>query len=141
MLLESMQWSGQHEWSTQPRGLWVSGDAVSGYSKALRGPEFVVVYNSGHMVPLYHPAPALDLITRFLTNATMVDVELPSFDFGFKGDRERAQRLNAILCFSLTMGTCLFYFILFGEACMDSLKACCGRRATIPSGQFVTSDD
>jgi len=84
MYLNQMDWNGSDGWPTAPRGLWVSPDSleqtesVAGYSKEHLGLSFVVVYNSGHLVPFSVPAPALDLITRFLQNKSFSDYELPT---------------------------------------------------------------
>jgi hypothetical protein len=59
------------------------GDDAAGYSKRHKGLEFVVVYNSGHLVPYNQPVNALDLITRVLKNESFADHKLPSFDFGY----------------------------------------------------------
>jgi hypothetical protein len=83
MLLNSMEWSGVSEWTKAPRSLWVVGDDAAGYSKKHKGLEFVVVYNSGHLVPYNQPVNALDLITRVLKNENFGDHKLPSFDFGY----------------------------------------------------------
>jgi hypothetical protein len=83
MLLNSMEWSGASEWIKAPRSLWVVGDDAAGYSKRHKGLEFVVVYNSGHLVPYNQPVNALDLITRVLKNENFGDHKLPSFDFGY----------------------------------------------------------
>jgi carboxypeptidase C (cathepsin A) len=81
MLLNDMDWSGAAGWKTAPRGLWVTNhQQVSGYAKFHQGLGFVVVYNSGHMVPTNQPAAALDLITRFLSNQSFMDYELPSWN-------------------------------------------------------------
>jgi hypothetical protein len=83
MLLNSMEWSGASEWTKAQRSLWVVGDAAAGYSKRHKSLEFVVVYNSGHLVPYNQPVNALDLITRVLKNEHFGDHKLPSFDFGY----------------------------------------------------------
>jgi hypothetical protein len=108
-LLNDMQWSGADEWYATERGLWTVNNEPSRYAKSLKGLDFVVVYNSGHLVPvsriLYmrnftskkwyisqqfrfpllsqynQPLNALDLITRFLKHDNFSDFELPSFDF------------------------------------------------------------
>ena len=79
MLLDSMKWSGEATWKTAGRGLWMVKDQVAGYTKSHKGLDFVVVYNSGHLVPYNVPIPALDLVTRFVTNGTFLDIPLPSF--------------------------------------------------------------
>ena len=79
MLLDGMEWSGADEWKTATRGLWMVNGEVAGYTKSHEGLDFVVVYNSGHLVPQNLPIPALDLITRFVTNEEFSDIRLPSF--------------------------------------------------------------
>ena len=83
MALNSMDWTGAKQWTKAPRGLWVVGDQSAGYSKKHLGLEFVVVYNSGHILPYNQPVHALDLVTRFLQNKSFSDHALPSFDFGY----------------------------------------------------------
>jgi hypothetical protein len=83
MLLNSMEWSGASEWTKAARSLWVVGDDAAGYSKRHKGLEFLVVYNSGHLVPYNQPVNALDLITRVLKKENFADYKLPSFDFGY----------------------------------------------------------
>lgn len=51
MLLNGMDWRGRKDWPTAPRGLWVVDGEPAGYAKSLNGLDFVVVYNSGHLVP------------------------------------------------------------------------------------------
>jgi len=83
MLLDSMQWKGQEGWPSAPRGLWTVNDdqQVAGYTKEHENLSFVVVYNSGHLVPFNQPLAALDLVTRFTLGKTFADYELPSFEF------------------------------------------------------------
>ena len=84
-LLNNMKWTGADQWPTVKRGLWVvDGEVPAGYSKSHRGLDFVVIYNSGHLVPFNQPRNALDLFTRFLENRTFSDHNLPDFDYGFK---------------------------------------------------------
>ena len=52
---------------------------VAGYSKRLGGLEFVVVLNSGHLVPFNQPVVALNLIARFVQGKSFSDMSLPSF--------------------------------------------------------------
>ena len=79
MVLDKMEWNGQDEWRTAERGLWMVNDEVAGFSKALDGLQFVVVYNAGHLLPNSNPKQALDLITRFVTDHQFLDIPLPSF--------------------------------------------------------------
>jgi Serine carboxypeptidase len=87
MLLNGMHWGGENEWFTKPRGLWVNpknAEMPAGYAKSFKGLDFVVVYNSGHLVPFNQPENALDLISRFIRNETFYDYPLPDFDFYHK---------------------------------------------------------
>jgi hypothetical protein len=95
MLLNGMDWSGAKQWTKAPRGLWVVGNQSAGYSKRHLGLEFVVVYNSGHLVPYNQPVHALDLVTRFLQNKSFADHALPSFDFGYPAtDKAGGQKVK-----------------------------------------------
>ena len=82
VLLDNMDWSGATDWKNPHktrRGLWVVDNMPAGYSKPLKNLNFVVVYNSGHLVPYNQPKAALDLVTRYLTGTSFVDHELPVF--------------------------------------------------------------
>jgi len=89
MVLNEMDWNGKEVWLTANRGLWMVNDDVAGFSKTLDGLHFVIVYNSGHLLPNSSPQQALDLITRFTTNQSFLDVPLPRFDL----TKERAASL------------------------------------------------
>ena len=54
-------------------------DTVAGYVKQHSNLTFLVVKNSGHLVPLNKPAQALNLIERYLQDSSFLDIELPSF--------------------------------------------------------------
>jgi hypothetical protein len=84
LLLNSMNWTGASVWPGVKRGLWVVDEYPAGYAKSHLGLDFVVVYNSGHLVPFNQPRNALDLFTRFLVHRTFADYDLPAFDFGSK---------------------------------------------------------
>jgi carboxypeptidase C (cathepsin A) len=97
MALNSMNWSGAKQWTKAPRGLWVVEDQSAGYSKSHLGLEFVVVYNSGHLVPYNQPVHAFDLVTRFLQNKSFADHALPSFDFGYTAtDKAGEQKVPSV---------------------------------------------
>ena len=83
MLLDSMEWKGQGGWPLAPRGLWTVNDdtQVAGYTKEHENLFFVVVYNSGHLVPFNQPLAALDLVNRFIQGKSFADYKLPSFTF------------------------------------------------------------
>jgi carboxypeptidase C (cathepsin A) len=78
-LLNDMKWKGADQWFSTPRGLWTYEGKPAGYIKALQNLQFLVLYNSGHLAPYNIPEHALDLISRFLTNTTFYDYELPNF--------------------------------------------------------------
>ena len=83
MLLDGMEWHGRDGWPSAPRGLWTVDDdqQVGGYTKEYSNLYFVVVYNSGHLVPFNQPLAALDLVTRFVQGKSFADHDLPSFEF------------------------------------------------------------
>jgi len=78
LALNQMEWSGTKDWLDAKRGLWMTNNYESGWAKEWNGLTFVVVYNSGHMVPYNQPKPGLDLVTRFLTQSSFMDTELPT---------------------------------------------------------------
>lgn len=95
--LAGMEWSGREGWldpDVTRRGLWMvkgprvdDGRAaglqqeleVGGYTKSHGNLTFLVVYNSGHLVPTNRPRAALDLLQRFLKEEGFSDAELPGF--------------------------------------------------------------
>jgi hypothetical protein len=79
-LLDRMKWSGSADWANPNvyrRGLWMVDGQVAGRAKSLKRLDFVVVFNSGHLVPYNQPINALDLITRLLKAEPFVDVDIP----------------------------------------------------------------
>jgi hypothetical protein len=79
-LLDAMGWSGADGWSKARRSLWMVDDKVAGYAKSYANLDFVIVSNSGHMVPNNVPIPGLDMITRFVNDESYLDVELPYYE-------------------------------------------------------------
>jgi Serine carboxypeptidase len=97
MLLDSMDWDGAEGWASDyERGLWFPDTATppdplspashhptshtfGGYMKRYHNLDFLIVYNSGHLVPFNQDKIALDLVTRFLGNRTFLDRPLPRF--------------------------------------------------------------
>jgi hypothetical protein len=77
LTLNDMDWSGKDAWLNAKRGLWMSNGTEAGWAKEYENLSFVVVYNSGHMVPYNQPGPAFDLLTRFLVKESFIDEELP----------------------------------------------------------------
>lgn len=80
MLLDSMKWNGSQEWKTAKRGVWLVDNEPAGYSRKVDNLEFVVVYNSGHLMPMNQPENALDLVHRMVNGKTFQDAILPVFD-------------------------------------------------------------
>ena len=86
MLLDSMVWDGAAGWSDTnefERGVWlpkvVGQHQLGGYIKQYQNLQFLVVYNSGHLVPFNQDVIALELVTRFLGNVSFLDKPLPKF--------------------------------------------------------------
>ena len=95
LVLDQMtEWSGNVPWMTgdATRGLWIpnksileeedangGGNKVGGWVKTYRGLTFLVVYNSGHLVPHNLPVQSLDLLQRFVSNQSYVDIEIPNY--------------------------------------------------------------
>jgi hypothetical protein len=88
LLLNGMDWKGKDEWLDADRGVWMVTDekgGEGGWAKEYLALKFVVVYNSGHMVPYNQPVAAMDLLNRFLRNETFLDVPAPTIRFGPRG--------------------------------------------------------
>jgi hypothetical protein len=79
-ILNGMQWSGQGDWldpKSYHRALWMVDDYPAGWSKSVNNLDFLIVYNSGHLVPYNVPVQAFDLVTRLVTNKSFGDVTIP----------------------------------------------------------------
>lgn len=79
-LLDGMKWSGSADWANPNvyrRGLWMVDGQVAGHAKSLKGLDFVIVFNSGHLVPYNQPINSLDLITRLLKADPFINVDIP----------------------------------------------------------------
>lgn len=77
LALNAMEWNGQDQWLDAKRGLWTVDSYPAGWAKELGHLTYVVVYNSGHMVPYNRPNQAYDLIVRLLKGKKFVDKEAP----------------------------------------------------------------
>lgn len=78
--LNEMYWSGRADWLDQDlydRGLWLVDGEMSGYAKQVENLQFVVVYNSGHLVPFNQPRVALDLVNRLVSSTSFLDRKIP----------------------------------------------------------------
>jgi len=85
LLLNGMDWKGKDGWLDATRGVWMAEDkkgGEGGWAKEHLALTFVIVYNSGHMVPYNQPVAAMDLLRRFLTNETFLDLPSPTIRFG-----------------------------------------------------------
>ena len=81
MLLDNMIWYGMNGWKHAPRGLWMVDGLPAGYSRTHDNLDFLVVTNSGHLVPNNRPVQALDIITRMVTGQKYKDLDLPTIEF------------------------------------------------------------
>jgi Serine carboxypeptidase len=84
LLLDGMSWSGASGWADVDkfeRGIWLPSDdkMMGGYIKRFMNLDFLVVYNSGHLVPFNQDEISLDLVIRFLGNVSFLDKPLPKF--------------------------------------------------------------
>ena len=57
-----------------------AGAGVAGFVRAHANLQFLIVVNSGHLVPFSQPWAALDLVDRFTTGRPFADTALPSWD-------------------------------------------------------------
>lgn len=80
LVLNEMNWSGQKDWldpDFYDRGLWLVDGEMSGYTKVVDNLQFLVVYNSGHLVPYNRPRISLDLVRRIVKSKTFMDKKIP----------------------------------------------------------------
>lgn len=76
--LDAMEWHGRDAWLSATRYLWKLGPHNAGYYKSEGRLGFLVVRNSGHMVPMDRPKEALDLVYRFTRGFSFADEPLPA---------------------------------------------------------------
>lgn len=68
-MLEELDWDGKEAYETSERKVWKVDGSVAGYAKGSTDNfSFVLVANSGHLVPTNQPENALDMLRRFLNN-------------------------------------------------------------------------
>ncbi|CAJ1936531.1 unnamed protein product [Cylindrotheca closterium] len=123
-LLDEMNWDGANGWKNEAkRGLWMVEDNMAGYAKTYGKLDFVIVYNSGHLVPNNVPVPALDLITRFVNDEAYMDVEIPAFEGLSKGNRARSrhQWFHSILL--LTVAIVCFVSGMLAASCWNRRRS------------------
>lgn len=75
--LEANEWGGV-PWKQATRSLWKYGGDVAGEHFNIDKLSFLIVRNSGHLLPMDQPAAALDMLRRFLDNESFADVHLPT---------------------------------------------------------------
>ena len=70
-------------WEEAERGLWRTddGDVGGEYFHFDEVFSFLIVRNSGHLLPMDQPAVALAMLTRFLNNESFADQSLPKESF------------------------------------------------------------
>ena len=66
--LRELQWSGKDTWGKAHPGVWQVKHQPAGYSRQYRNLQFLVVLNSGHMVPMDQLEIALEMFKTFLGN-------------------------------------------------------------------------
>ena len=99
--LGGLDWRGRTAYNASPRATWrvplqppvaraaaealargesSAGAGVAGFVRAHANLQFLIVVNSGHLVPFSQPWAALDLVDRFTTGRPFADTALPSWD-------------------------------------------------------------
>lgn len=82
LALESMDWTGKVGWLDPDVTKWKQwnvDDSPSGHTKKYKNLQFLVVYNSGHFVPINQARNSLNMIGRLIEGKAMGDVHLPMF--------------------------------------------------------------
>jgi serine carboxypeptidase-like clade 4 len=67
-MANTISWSGQSSFASQPLSAWTVGGAEAGQVKSSGGLTFVMVEQAGHMVPLDQPAASSNIISQVLAN-------------------------------------------------------------------------
>lgn len=77
--LMRLEWPGQKDFINSPRGVWLprGSEKPGGYSKSDGQLTYLIVLDSGHMVPMDVPSNALEMISRFLENESFQDRSQP----------------------------------------------------------------
>lgn len=66
-MIDRLAWSGTVDYRVAHRKPWMLDGDVVGLAKSSGNMSYVVVTNSGHLVPMDQPKAALDMMRRFLT--------------------------------------------------------------------------
>lgn len=69
-MLAYLAWSGQVEWLSVQPGVWVVEKQPAGYIKTMKNLQYLLVLDSGHMVPMDLPKISLQMISNFINGKT-----------------------------------------------------------------------
>jgi carboxypeptidase C (cathepsin A) len=67
-MIDRLAWTGTVDYRAAQRQPWLINDEVAGLAKTSGNMSYVVVLNSGHLVPSDQPAAALDMMRRFIND-------------------------------------------------------------------------
>ena len=76
--LRSVPWGHSDSFNAASRCLWRMGGQPAGMAQSAGGLTWVVVFNSGHLVPMNQPAHAFEMIRRLLDGSTPSLCEQPA---------------------------------------------------------------
>ncbi|DBA94519.1 hypothetical protein WJX77_001353 [Trebouxia sp. C0004] len=86
--VDSLPWHGKGQWAATTEQQWMVDGESAGTAKAVGPLSFVKVDAAGHMVPMDVPMHALDMITKFTRNQSLVETKdvtfRPTVDFAAK---------------------------------------------------------
>lgn len=119
LAIESMVWSGKNKWMdpvTTKWKQWIVDGQPAGHVKAYNNLQFLVVYNSGHFVPINQAENALNMISRWLDGNTFGDKSLPMFPPLHASSYNRGRPVKEVLSgrkhHSFSLATGLVGFLL-----------------------------
>ncbi|XP_050304831.1 venom serine carboxypeptidase-like [Anthonomus grandis grandis] len=70
-LIRNINFDSRNDYLRAKRNIWHVDDEIAGYWKSVNNFTEVILLNAGHMVPLYQPKRACDLIYKFVRNITL----------------------------------------------------------------------
>ncbi|RLN83642.1 hypothetical protein BBJ28_00020735, partial [Nothophytophthora sp. Chile5] len=73
-IIDRLAWTDTAKYRVAPREPWVVDGRVAGLAKSAGNMSYVVVLNSGHLVPKDQPEAALDMMRRFVNNEPFFSV-------------------------------------------------------------------
>ena len=142
LCLESMDWSNKEEWNSEQTKWkqWKVNGRPAGHTKALDNLTFLVVYNSGHFVPINQAKSALNMIGRFIDREPFGDKKLPMFPAN--KDREPGSQSLDVQAdntttrthgFSLLVGLCGFLLGILASHVVMKRRLASERRSSSSS--------